>query len=230
MTNPTPNEQRWIAALDELRNCADLHVTRDHQDGPDTDAPDARSVFGTLAEQDGVALDPALQACYLRFDGLGACWGFGEEESDPLFAGEFNLLPLVQAVRQQPPIERYPYASPPQQEIVAELRDFDGTPMTGAGHVTSLRIKRGGVHNPEIWFSDNPLGFHRLDIDLCGYLDALRVTKGTFGWQYLFTDVSFADENYEVTAEFLTEMLDVFPELFPQHDYAPLRARLEARL
>ncbi|GAA3982350.1 hypothetical protein GCM10023085_75730 [Actinomadura viridis] len=232
MTEPTPYERRWLDVLDELRHCSDpdLQMTWDHQ-GPLTVEPaDAHSAFGTLAQQDGVLLDPALQKCFLRFDGLGACWGYGEEETDPLFAGEFSLSPLAQAIRRQPPVERYPDPSPEQLELLVELRDFDGTPMGGVGSISSLRIKQGGVHNPEIWFSDGELGVHRMDIDLCGYLDALRVTKGAYGWQYLFTDVSLTEEDHEVTAEFLTEMLAVFPDLFPAHDYEPLRARLAERL
>ena len=69
-----------------------------------------------------------------------------------------------------------------------------------------------------------------MDIDYCAYLAALRVTKGTFGWQYLFTEVSLAEEDYKNTARRLTDMLDVFPRLFPAHDYSELRARLEERL
>jgi hypothetical protein len=230
MTEPTPYERRWLDVLAELRNCPDpdLHVTRDHQ-GPLTAEP-ADALFGNLAERDGVVLDPALKQCFLRFDGLGACWTFGEEETDPLFSGEFNVSPLIQTIRKRPPVERYPDPSPEQLELLSELRDFDGTPMTGVGHISSLRINQGGVHNPQIWFSDGPLGIHRMDVDLCGYLDALCITKGTFGWQYLFTDVSLADEDQEVTAELLTEMLAVFPDLFPDHDYEPLRARLAERL
>ncbi|MFE9727841.1 hypothetical protein ACFYQ5_30820 [Streptomyces sp. NPDC005794] len=231
MTEPNQYEHCWLDVFEELRNCSDpdLHVTRDHQ-GPFVEPADARSAFDELAQQDGVLLDPVLQGCFLRFDDLGACWGFGEEESDPIFAGEFSLSPLVWAIRKRAPVERYPDPSPKQLELLSELRDFDGTPMTGVGSVSSLRIVQGGVHNPEIWFSDGELGIHRMDIDLCGYLEALRVTKGTFGWQYLFTDVSLADDDHAVTTEFLTEMLAVFPDLFPAHDYEPLGARLAERL
>lgn len=232
MTEATPYERRWLDVLDELRNCPDpnLRVTRDHQGPLIVEPADASAAFGEIAQQDGVLLDPALQGCFLRFDGLGACWGFGEEESDPLFAGEFNLSPLMQTIRRRPPVERYPDPSPEQLELLSELRDFDGTPMSGVGSISSLRVRQGPAHNPEIWFSDGALGMRRMDVDLCGYLDALRITKGTYGWQYLFADVDLSDEDHEVTAEFLTEMLAVFTDLFPAHDYEPLRARLAERL
>lgn len=232
MTQPTPYERRWLKVFDELRHCSDpdLHMTWDQQGPLALEPADAPSAFGALAHQDGVLLDPVLQECFLRFEGLGAFWGYGEEEADPLFAGEFSLSPLVRAIRAQPPVERCPDPSPERLELLAELRDFDGSPVGGVGFTSSLRIKQGGVHNPELWFSDGELGVHRMDVDLGGYLDALRVTKGTYGWQYLFTDVSLAEEDHEVTAEFLTEMLAVFPEVFPAHDYEPLRARLAERL
>lgn len=69
-----------------------------------------------------------------------------------------------------------------------------------------------------------------MDVDYCGYLAALLVTKGTYGWQYLFADVSLADDIHHHTVENARRMLEVFPRLFPGYDYAPLAARLEARL
>jgi hypothetical protein len=48
--------------------------------------------------------------------------------------------------------------------------------------------------SPEIWFhhfKKEPAAV-RLDIDYCGYLDALTVTKGVSGWQYLFADVDLS--------------------------------------
>lgn len=44
--------------------------------------------------------------------------------------------------------------------------------------VSSLRIEQGGVHNPEIWFSDGEVGMHRMDVDLRGYLDAHSTAVG----------------------------------------------------
>ncbi|MFB9537262.1 MULTISPECIES: hypothetical protein [Streptomyces] len=96
------------------------------------------------------------------------------------------------------------------------------------GHLAALRVQPG-VTNPDLWFDAGPLGLHRMDIDYCTYLDALRMTKGTFGWQYLFTEVSLAQEDYEGAARRLSEMLDLFPRFFP-YDYSEIRARLEERM
>lgn len=58
----------------------------------------------------------------------------------------------------------------------------------------------------------------------------MLVTKGTAGWQYLFADVDFKSPWMQEVGSELKTMLATFPALFPQYDYAPLRARLEARL
>ncbi|MEV0701148.1 hypothetical protein AB0I53_25015 [Saccharopolyspora sp. NPDC050389] len=81
-----------------------------------------------------------------------------------------------------------------------------------------------------MWFDTTTEGHHRLDLDYAGYLEALRITKGTFGWQFLFADVSLSDDEFDVTCQFMEIMLDVFPKLFPEHDYEPLRARLAERV
>lgn len=61
------------------------------------------------------------------------------------------------------------------------------------------------------------------------YLDALLVTKGTYGWQYLYTDVSLG-RGFGGVRRYLQGMIELFPEIFPNHDYSPLVERLEARL
>ncbi|WP_151769751.1 hypothetical protein [Streptomyces abyssomicinicus] len=229
---PTPAERAWLDTFEELRNSPDVELEMETLEFAKGEPPDADTAFGTLAEHDGVVLDPSLQRCYLRFAGMGASWGAGmtDEDEDPLFGGDFYVIPLLQAIRDTAPIDRYPLASPEERPFISELRDIDVTSVSGAGMVTSLRIRPGASHNPEVWFSDTARGLYKLDVDLCGYLDALRITKGTLGWQYLFADVSLTDDRFEVTARFLTTMLQVFPDLFPAHDYTQLRTRLEERL
>jgi hypothetical protein len=229
---PTAVERAWIDVFEELRECPDVLMDMDALEFPGGEAGDADVAFASLAERDGIVLDPSLKECYLRFSEMAAGWGAGmaDEEEDPLFAGEFDVIPLVRALRDSAPVDRSPDPSPDQREFLSELRDFDVTSLSGSGKVASLRIRQGVVHNPEIWFSDVRGGIHQMDVDLCGYLDALRITKGTLGWQYLFTNVSLKHDRFEVTVRFLNEMLRVFPDLFPAHDYEPLRARLAERL
>lgn len=69
-----------------------------------------------------------------------------------------------------------------------------------------------------------------MDLDYLGYLEALAVTKGAYGWQYLFTDLSLLNDDLHHVVESVKAMLRRFPDLFPQHDYTQLRERLEERL
>ncbi|MFJ9854117.1 hypothetical protein [Streptomyces sp. NPDC101150] len=229
MSELTPYERSWLDVLDELRSCAEIHMTRDHEGRLNLVIGDAQKAFAELAEWDGIALPHTLQKYYMRFSSLAACWWFGESESEPLIGGEFDITHIYKAIQADPPEHRWPNPSPEQQQLISELRDFDGTSLTGLGHVTSLRLPHG-AEDLEIWFHDVPRDAHKMDLGYCGYLDALCATKGTFGWQYLFTDVSLADEELEVTAERLSHMLDIFPRLFPDYDYSDLHARLRERM
>ncbi|MGX1567374.1 hypothetical protein [Streptomyces sp. NPDC055506] len=188
---------------------------------------DASTEFSNLAEFDDISLDPSLQTCYFRFISIAAAWEV--VESDTSIAGEFDVGHISDVLSGDPPELGWPSPTADERELASQLRGFDGTTTTGVGHLTALRVQPG-VANPELWFDAGPLGVHRMDIDFCAYLDALRVTKGTFGWQYLFTEASLAQKDHEGTARRLSGMLDLFPRLFPAHDYSDLRARLEARL
>ncbi|MFI0465957.1 hypothetical protein ACH347_17935 [Saccharopolyspora sp. 5N102] len=92
--------------------------------------------------------------------------------------------------------------------------------------VVSIRVEPNRAPQ-EIWVWDARIGALQMDL---GYLEALALTKGTFGWQYLFTDASLASDDFHHTARYLKSMLRVFPEIFPHHDYAGLQERLAARL
>lgn len=229
MTELTAYETTWLGVLEELRSCPDIRLGKDHQGQLDI-ARDADQVFAELAERDGIVLDPSLKRCHLRFSSLAAVWDIPcpEYEEESLIAGEFDLNNIHQAIQFGPLTERLYSPTPEELQLYSELRSFDGTGETGVGHLSMLRIQPG-VANPELWFDATTGGYHRMDIDYPGYLEALRITKGTFGWQFLFTDVSLDDGEFEVSGQFMEIMLDVFPKLFPDHDYTPLRARLAER-
>jgi len=227
MAELTPYERSWVSVLDELRTCAALRVSR-AESGPVSQVfGDAPTEFANLEEFEGISLDPALQRCYFRFVSMSAAWEVVESEVS--IAGEFDVTHISDALSGSPPELGWPNPSPAEAELLSQLRSFDGTTMTGGGHLTALRIQPG-VRNPELWFDTGPLGVHRMDLDYCSYLEALRMTKGTFGWQYLFTEVSLAQDDHAGTGQRLRGMIDLFPRLFPDHDYTELRARLEERL
>ncbi|WP_405612372.1 hypothetical protein [Streptomyces sp. NBC_01508] len=76
-----------------------------------------------------------------------------------------------------------------ERQLFAEFREIDSHPVSGTGLFSVVRLQQ--VTNPlEIWLWDARVGALQLDVDYLGYLEALSLTKGTHGWQYLFTDVS----------------------------------------
>ncbi|MEU0897294.1 hypothetical protein [Streptomyces massasporeus] len=226
MTDLKPYERSWVSVLDELRSCAAVRVSRVEQGPVSQVFGDAETEFANLAEFEDISLDPSLQQCYFRFVSIAAAWEV--EDSDTPIAGEFDVAHISDVLSNDPPELGWSNPTREEHELLSQLRGFDGTTTTGVGHLTALRVQPD-VPNPELWFDAGPLGVHRLDIDYCAYLDALRMTKGTFGWQYLFAEVSLAQEDYASTARRLSGMLDLFPRLFPAYDYADLRTRLEAR-
>ncbi|PUB22792.1 hypothetical protein C8K30_11214 [Promicromonospora sp. AC04] len=97
---------------------------------------------------------------------------------------------------------------------------------------SSGRSLDGEFHLPHLYLAlvrDAPR-YNDLALSYPEYLDVLRLTKGVFGWQLLFVDVSLREPGLRPHLESITTMLEVFPSVFPQHDYAPLQGRLAARL
>lgn len=45
------------------------------------------------------------------------------------------------------------------------------------------------------------------------------------GWQYLFADVDLSGPELGHARHNMEHMLDVLPDLFPEHDYAPFQDR-----
>lgn len=163
-------------------------------------------------------------------DEIAAHW---ELDSPEQLCGEFSVLGLQRALTEKPhdhPLENE--LTPAEHQRWSELRPFDGHPQGGTGEWVALRV---GASTPELWYyhpettRENFAGF-RLDLDHDQYLRALAITKGTYGWQTLFCDTAALDEDdLSYVRPGLEEMLALFPSLFPDHDYGPLRARLAER-
>ncbi|MET9394032.1 hypothetical protein ABZY20_27100 [Streptomyces sp. NPDC006624] len=226
LEKPTPYEQGWLRILDALRDNPAVDVMNEVRLDIDLTAED--TAFDELAEWEGVEIDADLRAAYIRFAQLGVQWR--TVAPCPELTGEFHLTPLPLAVHEDPPEFTSPLFSDERRLLADKLRVIDDSPFTGTGSFTALRLQPG-VGNPEVWFSDHRTNsLWLMDVDYCAYMDALRLTKGVFDWQHLFTDAPLDDDEFTGTAADLRAMLDVLPELFPTHDYTDLRARLEARL
>ncbi|MFJ9406301.1 hypothetical protein [Streptomyces sp. NPDC101393] len=222
MQNVTPWEQGWVRIQEELRHHPGIQVVHETQ-GPVT----RDSVPGATEGPSGPHLDASLYERSVRFSEIGSQW----KTIDPyqLVTGEFFLTPLQQAVRENPPSFDPSLYSDEEQRIGVELRVIDDAPFTGTGSFVAIRLQ-SGVKNLEIWFSDHERGLWQMDLDYNTYVEHLRLTKGAFGWQHLYTQAPLNEWEFERTADRIVRMLDVLPHVFPECDYTPLRERLSARL
>ncbi|WP_405578170.1 hypothetical protein [Streptomyces sp. NBC_01092] len=119
--------------------------------------------------------------------------------------------------------------TPEEQLVMDEIKTLEEAP--GSGRLTALRVHMDMSPCQEIWFYDmNQQRFVLLDLDYSSYVDNLLITKGIPGWQYLYSDARLADEEFRQLARQLQISLDALEEVFPDHDYTDLRARLEERL
>ncbi|MGW9117874.1 hypothetical protein ACWGRV_14740 [Streptomyces sp. NPDC055663] len=235
MYSLTSNETRHAESLAEIKNCPALAARWSEEEI-------ARPLSAIFAgdyrdEWEGVEFGDRMIEYSLRFNELGAFWYTLDERPDlPGIKGEFSLINFHDALRSSDPGPRWG-TTDFHREFLGQLCPIDRTPRSGAGVQTYLRLQED-VPELEIWYSDianignppYPPGFIRLDINYCQYLDALILTKGTFGWQYLFAEQSLGGGEFSEIARYLENMLQVFPELFPAHDYSSLLPRLEARL
>ncbi|MFI0711905.1 hypothetical protein ACH4SK_14855 [Streptomyces inhibens] len=227
MTEPTPYEESWLNIVDGLRANPGISVARDAKGDIDLTAGDVPEAFAELAEWENITLDPSLQENYLRFHELASQW----ETVQPyeFVAGEFRLTPIAHLIHEDPPSFASALYSDDERLFGAELRIIDEAPYTGAGTFAALRLQ-SEVDNPEIWFTDHRQGLWKMDLGYHGYFEVLRLTKGAFDWQHLFTQAPLTSEEFEITADRLKNMLTALPGLFPEHDYEPLQERLAARL
>jgi hypothetical protein len=215
----------------ELESCDDIAVERQSPD-PDLTPErlellaDADRVFDQIAAQWRVRLEDVLRPYYFAADEHHADWATTDER----VSGEFCLRNIHLCLLNGDLPLTDEGLEPGERRVLPELKIFDQAPFGGAGSVTGLRVLPEGG-DLEIWhYVSTRTMLHRLHLDYATYLDTLLITKGATGWQYLFADVDLTEPKHGDTAVNLTAMLDVFPGLFPGHDYEPLLARLQDRL
>ncbi|MFF0730290.1 hypothetical protein ACFYVK_01705 [Streptomyces chartreusis] len=236
--SPTRYEQLLLAALEELGDCPEIGVA--HQElaveseaeglnGASAEqlAAEAMEAAALLPELEHVTIEPAIAEQAPRFRTVAAHWR-GNEAAKEL-TGEFRIPQFYRAIFEPAPPLAWEGSPPDERELLAQFRQIDGHPRSGTGLFGLVRIQQNTAPL-EIWVWDARLGAQRMDLDYLGYLEALAVTKGTYGWQYLFTDLSLLSDDLYHVAESAKAMLRRFPDLFPQHDYTELRERLEERL
>ncbi|TDD16056.1 hypothetical protein E1294_32610 [Nonomuraea diastatica] len=219
-------EARYLAMLDELTNCSEVKILYEERGPIEEMIGDASETFELIADEEGVHLDPTLHRTFLRFEGLSSHWAI--ERPGLYLTGEFSIRHIGAAMLTVGAELATDDTPEEERRVYSELRVFDEHPRGGGGTLAGLRISPG-MSSPEVWYFDGPHGAFKLNLGYDEYLDALLVTKGVYGWQHLYTDVSLGDIDFLAAAEAMEAMLDVFPELFPDHDYAPFHQRLAER-
>ncbi|MFE7030743.1 hypothetical protein ACFU9Y_10555 [Streptomyces sp. NPDC057621] len=223
--NPVfPFEERCSSTLEEISTSSGLRVSEAGFGAISRLLDDPEFVFESLAEDDGLPFGPEVRSHFFRFGDITAFWESADPDSG--LVGEFHLTHLYSTSLMS---HTWEGSDDRERDLYRELRIFDDTPRTGVGYMAALRVPRGTT-DPEIWFFDMHRGAMEMDLGYGTYLDTLLITKGTIGWQYLFCDAGITDPGFAPVAEGLREMLDVFPRLFPDHDYTDLRSRLQERL
>ncbi|MEE1803291.1 hypothetical protein PUR57_32275 [Streptomyces sp. JV176] len=187
---------------------------------------DAASTFEMISSWRGIELDKSLQRCFIRFTVLTSHWRI--EGPGVKLAGEFRIRHPLYSLDVRAPDSDWP-SNESEEKLYSELRVIDDRPGSGGGDFTGMRIQPDNT-KPELWYHDFRRGTYKLDIDYCQYLNTLCVTKGVWGWQYLFTDVSLTERDFRSFALNLEKSLEILPRLFPDHDYTDLRTRLQERL
>ncbi len=224
LEEPTAYETGWLDVVEGLRGNPGIKVLYLNLGDIDLMAED--SAFDDLEEWEGITLSPRVRGEYVRFSALGVQWTGIEPH---VVGGEFYLAPLPYRVHEDPPDFSSSLFSDDERAVGAQLRIIDVNAVTGNGSYAALRLQPG-VEDPEVWYSDSEFRLWKMSLDYHGYLEALRLTKGAFNWQHLFTDAPLADEEFESIARELRFMLEDLSALFPDHDYTPLHARLAERL
>jgi hypothetical protein len=235
MRTLSESEQNHVNSLNEILGSE--HLTVDFSEcGPTkeplTANPKSVSMFRRF---DHVALSDALRECNVRLVEVSCRWRSVNQSAE--FGGEFRVRDLYDSILLPAPQFSADTANERDLAIFTQLRVVDFPQHAGTGHFAAIRIQEH-VDPLEMWYYDARLStlpgrdspLIKMDATYCDYLAALVLTKGTFGWQYLFTDISLQGIFFQETVEGLQQMLGLFPTIFPEHDYSSLAARLEARL
>ncbi|MFG2250285.1 hypothetical protein [Spirillospora sp. NPDC048823] len=230
MNGFAPFQERYVRVVEQL--VASPLVSVQHQEsGEDVlDGIGADLVFATLAEKYDLHLDRVFRRLYFPSKKLHVVWRL---TADSTRGGEFCLQNITEwAVNGWRPDD---WTMPPEEYAkLADLYTIDFEPHAGSGSVVLISVpERRPLSlgaDTKVWYYD--AGEHRLDpldIDYTGYLDSVLLTAGAHEWQYLFADVNILREHPRVV-DALELYLTILPEIFPEHDYEPLRRRFDARM
>jgi hypothetical protein len=211
------------AMLQEVRRHPDLTVETDTVELLPEYARSPQKLTENLRSHAHVEPDAIFERCFLPFTRFELQWQMKGSEA----AGELSLVYLYSAVMEPPELSGAT-SSEKDRSVLESFRVIDDQPRSGRGTFAAVRASEGKL-GADVWFFDVKRGTFELDLDYCSYLETLSVTKGHYGWQYLFADVDLAAPDHRRLQQDLRQMLKVLPKLFPGHDYDSLVKRLDGR-
>jgi hypothetical protein len=238
LRTPTEIERKLLQAQQEITDCAQLTVDRSVTGDLGQIFEETPVIFSYLPGWEGVTFSRDLCVRSPRISEIANCWHSDQSAGIPPIRGEFRVTDLFTAVRKRPPNLAWTGSTDEERTFFTQLRVIDDTPLAATGQLAAIRIQQH-VDPLEIWYYDMELTsvegrtrqYVKLDLTYPAYLEQLAVTKGTLGWQYLFTDEApLGHPEFKDIGDQLTAMLDVFPRLFPDWNYTELASRLAARL
>ncbi|MFD9330438.1 hypothetical protein [Streptomyces sp. NPDC060065] len=238
MRNPTEIEQKLFQTQQEIIDCTGLVVDRSVTGDLGETFEEAPALFTYLPDWQDVVFSRDLCVRSPRISEIANCWHSERTSGIPEIRGEFRVTDLFTALLKHPPDLSWAGSTDEEREFFTQLRVIDDTPLAATGQLAAIR-SQPQVDPLEVWYYDMELTsaegwtrqYLKLDLTYPEYMEQLALTKGTLGWQYLFTDeVPLGHPDFDDVRNQLTTMLDVFPRLFPAWDYTELNRRLEARL
>lgn len=224
--DPTPIERRFLDMIESLRANDAIDVSGERREDISEVVEDSLAGFSQLEEVFGITLDPALKDHHVRYWELGIHWYAAGASVGA--GGEFVLHELVDALMSGPP-DAGSARDEEERALFEELRVVDHQPEGGVAAFAAVRLS-GDTLAPRMWVYRFPYGTVELDLDYPGYLEALLLTKGFYGWQFLYTDVRLADQAYAPLVDLIRTGLDFLAETLPDPRYEELETRLSNRL
>jgi hypothetical protein len=85
----------------------------------------------------------------------------------------------------------------------------------GSMQATCLEVTEDNVLSPALWLYTQGMKPLRLQFDLNEYADKLLQTKGIWGWQFFYTDISLRDENHVAIKENCELIVEWYDKIFP---------------
>jgi hypothetical protein len=221
---------RLSIMLDELDASDRIRVYESTRMALPPESATVDAIAKDLQEYVHVSLAPPLRRCFMPFARFGVHWEcvqVGKRKLREPVGGEIALTYLYHVASSETDVGS-PRTPAKERALLRSLRVIDDQPAGGNGTFAAIRLVDAQL-TPDVWFFDVRSGLHSLDVDYCGYLEALTVTRGWYGWQYLFADIDLSKPEQRMLLARLRRMVELLPLIFPKTEISSLAERLAAR-